>query len=295
MPFLLTVSLIWAFSFGLIETYLTGFNPTLVAFIRLGLSLLVFLPFLKVRAVSPRLGVQLMLCGAVQYGVMYAAYIAAYGYLHAYEVALFTVFTPLLVTLFNDTLERRFHANAWIAALLAVAGTALVVYGGLNSADLWRGLGLVMLANVCFAFGQVWYRRLVETPGTGADLKVFAWLYLGATLLTGLWLLIGEANVVWPAQSLQWVVLGYLGIVASGLGFFLWNVGARRVNGGTLAVFNNLKVPLAVAVALLIFGEQANGWRLLIGGSIVVLALWLAERKPFATLTPAPDPDFGKQ
>jgi drug/metabolite transporter (DMT)-like permease len=67
-------------------------------------------------------------------------------------------------------------------------------------------------------------------------------------------------------------------VIASGVGFFLWNYGARRVNAGTLAVFNNLKVPLAVAVSLIFFGESADPLRLALGGGIVLAALFLNER-----------------
>jgi len=90
-------------------------------------------------------------------------------------------------------------------------------------------------------------------------------------------------------SSIQVATILYLGAIASGLGFFLWNIGARRVNTGTLAVFNNLKIPLAVAVSLLVFGESTNITRLLIGGMIIISALVLNEafsRKKQAEPTP---------
>jgi len=75
----------------------------------------------------------------------------------------------------------------------------------------------------------------------------------------------------------QILTLIYLGAIASGLSFFLWNIGGRRVNAGTLAIFNDLKIPLAVVVSLLVFGEQANLLRLVIGGIIIIGALILNE------------------
>jgi drug/metabolite transporter (DMT)-like permease len=45
VPALIFVSILWAFSFGLIKGELTGLDPTLVAHIRLLLSFIVFLPF----------------------------------------------------------------------------------------------------------------------------------------------------------------------------------------------------------------------------------------------------------
>jgi len=38
------------------------------------------------------------------------------------------------------------------------------------------------------------------------------------------------------------------------------------VNAGALAIFNDFKIPLAVAISLLVFGEQTNLLNLLIGG-----------------------------
>lgn len=278
MIYLLAVSLLWAFSFGLIETHLSSLDSDVVAFLRLALSLLAFLPLLRPRRVRPGTAARLVACGALQFGVMYAAYIASYGYLKAYEVALFTIFTPLWVTLLDDALRRRFSKHNLEAALLAVAGTAVVVVHDVQREGLLAGFLLVQLANVCFALGQVWYRRLVPDPGLAGDAGVFGWLYLGAAAVT----LVMAGPAVAGAAALsatQWLVLGYLGIIASGLGFFLWNAGARRVNTGTLAVFNNLKIPLAVAVSLVVFGETTSIGRLLAGGAIILLGLWWANRR----------------
>jgi len=48
MLWLLIVSFIWAFSFGLIKTQLTGLDSALVSFIRLLISFFVFLNRQKV-------------------------------------------------------------------------------------------------------------------------------------------------------------------------------------------------------------------------------------------------------
>jgi hypothetical protein len=52
------------------------------------------------------------------------------------------------------------------------------------------------------------------------------------------------------------------------------------VDNGLLAVFNNLKIPLSVAVSLLVFGEKTNIPNLLVGGVIMLVALMLSELKP---------------
>jgi len=83
--------------------------------------------------------------------------------------------------------------------------------------------------------------------------------------------------------GLQWAVLGYLGVLASGICFFLWNIEAAKVAAAMLAVMNNLKIPLAVASSLAFFGESADPARLLGGGALIAIALWIArERKAVA-------------
>jgi len=71
----------------------------------------------------------------------------------------------------------------------------------------------------------------------------------------------------------------YLGVLASGLCFFWWNKGAVLTNAGTLAVFNNLKIPLAVAVSLLVFGESTDLPRLILGGGLMIFAIWISRRR----------------
>jgi drug/metabolite transporter (DMT)-like permease len=266
MGILFIVSLIWAFSFGLIKDRLAGLDANFVAATRLMISLLVFLPFLRPAGLSRRLGLRLVAIGALQYGVMYITYIASFRFLKAYEVALFTIFTPIYVTLFNDLFARRFKAINLLTASLAVVGTGIISYSGVGAQAIMAGFLLVQVSNLCFAFGQVAYQRWMGASLPVNDLKVFGLLYLGGFATDGM-----AAAALTPWQTLVvsptqvWTLL-YLGAVASGVGFFLWNYAARRVETGTLAIFNDLKVPLAVAVSLLFFGEKTDPLRLAVGG-----------------------------
>lgn len=277
MPLLIFVSLLWAFSFGLIKRHLVGVDSTFVAAARLGLALAVFLPFLRLRGVTARTGLLLAAIGAVQFGLMYLAYIESFRYLRAYEAALFTITTPIFVTLFADALDRTLRLRALAAALLAVAGTTFVAVRSTELQVTLTGLALVQLSNAAFAVGQVGYRRVRLRHPALRDRDVFALLYGGAFAVTAL--AAAGKGVTVNLQPAQVWTLAYLGVLASGAGFFLWNVGATRVAPGALAVMNNAKVPLAVVVSLLFFGEQAPlPW---LAASLVTLgaAVWLAERR----------------
>ncbi len=277
MFYLLFVSLLWAFSFGLIKGQLTTLDPFFVSFVRLLLALLVFLPFFRWRELKDQ-GV-LILIGSIQFGLMYMFYIYSYQWLMAYQVALFTIFTPLYITLLDDLLQKRFQAIHFLAAVFSVIGTGIIVWREIGQSDFLKGFFLLQASNLCFAAGQILYRKYRSgRTSIRSEAQLFAALYLGGALIAGLvsaWSTNWSGLVV--AES-QIFTLVYLGIIASGFGFFLWNYGALKVNAGTLAVFNNLKIPLAILVAFLFFGESANLLRLAAGGALIALALWFNEK-----------------
>lgn len=276
MLLLIVVSLIWAFSFGLIKRHLAGVDSTFVTAARLGMAFVVFLPFLRLRGLRLRSALTLAVIGAVQFGVMYLAYIESFRYLRAYEAALFTITTPLLVTLLADALDHTFRPKALAAAVLAVLGTAIVVLKATDLKVTLVGLGLVQLSNAAFAVGQVFYRRVRARHPELRDREIFALLYGSACAVAVGAMLV--QRVPFSATGPQWLTLAYLGVLASGVGFFLWNIGATQVRSGTLAVMNNAKVPLAVAVSLLVFGESASLPALLASLALMGAAVWLAER-----------------
>ena len=290
MILLLVVSAIWAFSFGLVKG-LAGLDPTAVAVLRIALSLLVFLPLLRAGRLGRGRIARLAAVGALQFGAVYVFYLRAYAHLHAYEVALFTITTPLFVTLLDALAERRWKARYLGAAALSVAGAAVVLWRSLGETGILTGFALVQLSNVCFAGGQIaWRREQARLPAGTGDASVFALLYAGGLLLT---LAVSLFTTSWRGFSpnaAQWTTLLYLGVVASGAGFFLWNMGATRVNAGSLAAVNNAKIPLGIACSLLFFGESANVARLLAGGALMALGVWSAGGSRDAALGAEPAP-----
>jgi len=280
MTYLAVVSLIWAFSFGLIKTRLEGIDPALVAWLRLTIALPCFLPFLRWRLIPGRLRFRLLLTGAVQYGLMYIAYLAAFSRLDAYQVAVYTILTPIHVTLLDNLYRRRFRGRNFAAALLAVAGAAIITYRPEALEGIVAGFLLVQFSNLCFAAGQIEYRHLRPRFRKLADREVYALLFGGGSAVTalGTFLSGGWGDLARISSGAAGTLL-YLGVIASGLGFFWWNKGAVQTPAGVLAVFNNLKIPLAVAVSLLVFGEAADPVRLILGGAVIGGGLLLARRK----------------
>lgn len=282
MAYLWGVTLLWAFSFSLIGVYLSASVDAYFAVLtRVLLASLVFLPLLKWVAVPRALAIKLMLIGGIQLGVMYICFYQSFTLLSVPEVLLFTIFTPIYITLLDDLWEKRFTLLYLLTALLAVVGAGVIRYNDLSS-DFVLGFLLVQGANLCFGFGQVAYRRLMLSEERQGRVQLqqrdlFGYFYLGALGVALLAMLLFGNWQRLPTTSVQWGVLLWLGVVASGLGYFLWNKGATLVDAGALAIMNNVLVPAGLLVNLLIWNRDVDLIRLALGGAIILLALVINE------------------
>jgi len=276
--YLFATTLLWAFSFSLIGVYLAGqVDAWFSVLMRVALAMLIFLPFLKFRTVSKSLAIKLMAVGAVQLGLMYGFYYHSFLFLTVPEVLLFTVMTPLIVTLLNDALDKRFNPWFFMVAAIATLGAITIRYDGLSS-DFIIGFFIVQGANLCFASGQVFYKRIMAKQQNLSQHTVFGYFFIGAFIVAVVsFLLLGDLSKL-PQTNLQWGVLSYLGVVASGLGYFAWNKGATLVNVGALAVMNNLLIPAGILVNVLIWNRDADIVRLSIGSGIILLALLINQK-----------------
>lgn len=275
MALLIITTVLWAFSFSLIGEYLAGsVDSYFSVLMRVGLAALVFLPFLRTRGQSLKTIVLYMLVGAMQLGIMYLFSFRAYVYLSVSEFLLFTVLTPLYITLIYDLMSgRRLRWSYAFSALLAVIGAGIIRYDQVTS-HFWTGLLLVQLSNISFAIGMVGYKRLMETRPMPQH-NAFAWFYMGAFMVAVVaWFMLGNAQKM-PATTLQWGILVFLGVAASGIGYFMWNYGATQVDAGTLGIMNNMHVPAGLLVNLAIWHQQPHWPSFIIGAAVIVASLWV--------------------
>ncbi|MCH2035393.1 MAG: EamA family transporter, partial [Puniceicoccaceae bacterium] len=171
-----------------------------------------------------------------------------------------------------------------LAATFSVMGAAIIKVQGTPSGDIWIGFALMQVAGISFAYGQIAYRDWKSYHTTIDNLAVFSMLTFGGALCAGAFSLFFSNTEHLAVSAAQWQAIMYLGCIASGLGFYLWNKGATLSNTGELAAFNNALVPLAMFVSLFIFKESQplvfeDLFRLLTGGFFVVTAVIIATKK----------------
>lgn len=275
MLVLIIISCVWALAFGLVKYNLTGINPITAACIRSLVSLICFLPFIKINKKFNKTHLFIMLIGAIQFGIMYIFVISAYSYLKAYQVAMLTAFTPIYVVFIDKIINKSLNIRVLIAALIATFGATLLYLQPNSEQYALKGFILVQLADICFALGQMLYRNIkVEN-----DLSVFGLAYVGSSLVTLLFALPnGFIEHLHQITTRQWLVLGYLGF-ASGFANYLWNVTAKKTKVGVIAVMNNLKMPLGVLFSIVIFNETADLIKLFASITFIGLAITIATKQ----------------
>lgn len=277
MKYLVLVTIIWAFSFSLIGEFLAGHVDSYFAvLVRVILASIVFLPFTDFKNIANSLKLKIMGIGIVQIGLMYIFFYKSFMYLSVPEVLLFTIFTPLYITLYYDFLKKKFTPLYLVSVSLAVIGAFVIRYQGINS-DFLFGFFLVQGANICFAIGQISYKYLMqqEKMKNIKHLSIFGYFHFGALIVSVIaFLAFGNFDKISPS-FVEWGVLFWLGLVASGLGYFLWNRGACTVDAGVLAIMNNILVPAGLLVNIVIWNKDVNYLTLFIGGGLIMLSLYV--------------------
>lgn len=283
MPTLILVTIIWAFSFSFIGVFLAPHVDAYVAvFIRMALALLLLLPFTRLGGISKWTVIKLMAIGGLQLGLMYLLLYHAFLYLTVPEVLLFTIFTPLYITLVDEWVLNRKPLPKiwWLAALLSVVGAGLIRYHELRVGvitEFMTGFLLIQGANLCFAIGQVAYKRL-PLGETRQQIRVYSLFFLGAALVAGTaMMLFGDYHRM-PTTFSQWAILLWLGLGASGGGYLAWSTASKKVNIGQLATMNNALIPAGILVNVLIWRHSTQWSSLLLGGVIIIFSIWLSSR-----------------
>jgi len=258
LKYLVLVSILWSFSFGIIKYGLSEVDPLFVSYARSLIALLFFSSISIYQLKRFRWDINLIAIGAIQFGLMYIFYIQSYQYLPAYLIATFTITTPIFVSIADKYFFRKDRTSKNLLAIfLVLLGSYLMRYNIVNPIDYWSGFMLIQCANFVFAWGQVWFKQWNIKNKDTDIISNFSQLFLGATAVTSLsYFFISDNNV--QLTDINLLALLFLGLCATGIGFLLWNIGATKVSSYRLAVSNNLVIPMAILNSMIFFGESIN-------------------------------------
>jgi drug/metabolite transporter (DMT)-like permease len=185
------------------------------------------------------------------------------------SVLVFTMpFWTLLVAW--PVLHERVRGTQWLAIALACAGLVLVV-------DPWHWSGDLAPKFWAVASGFGWAAGTVAMKYWQRRLHLDVLNYIAWQMLVGA-MPFAVAPLVLPVPPTEWSVtqvllLAYVAVIASGVGFLVWIEILRWLPAGT-ASLNMFAVPvLALLASMVVFGERlaVNEW-----GGIACIAAGLA-------------------
>ena len=258
MAYLIAISILWSFSFGIIKYGLAGIDSSFISFARNVIALTFFSSVTIYNIKKFSFDLKLVGIGALQFGLMYIFYIESYQYLPAYLIATFTITTPIYVVLASKYLNgNSLNRNGIYAILLVMIGSYLMRFNSLNLKDYMLGFVLIQCANIFFATGQILFKKWNDKNKDKDIVHNFSQLFFGATLITSIFYFLGSSESAILTQSNLFSLL-FLGIISSGIGFLMWNIGATKVSAEKLAIMNNAVIPIAIFNSYLIFGEEID-------------------------------------
>jgi drug/metabolite transporter (DMT)-like permease len=289
---LLTI-LIWSGNIAVTKLSAGAIHPSVIAFTRWLLALVLLTPFLlptawrqrrQVAQHLPQLAVLGVLGMAVYQGL---AYYAAAS-ISATVMGLFAALLPLLTLALSTLILGEAPGLGMIAGgLLSILGMVLLLTGGHPAALLHQGLGLghAMMLVACLAYATyiVLLRRWVlgVTPWVSLYMQI---LFATLSLLPG-YLMAPAAPLTWGSAAM----ILYAGIPTSIVAPFLWMQAVRHLGPSRTSIFINLTPVMTAVIAVIFLHETLHAFDL-VGGALILAGVVLAQR---AGTRPLPAPAKG--
>lgn len=262
-----------------------GLTPAHLALARLGLATLTML---AITAATGRLeGVAtlrrrdlLAVAGLGFCGYFLAIYLSLRGleYLPASMNSLLANASPLFVALFSPVLAgQRPSRRALLGLLAGFVGVALLLLSRAEAA------GGVALLGVLLSLGSSCTWGLYTTLGRWAtgrmDPALITLVASAASVppLAALAVTEGRLGAVPAAPPLAIAGFFWLGVIATGLPFFVWTAALRHLPAASVAAYSYLVPAFGVLFAFLLLGEQPTPLFLL-GGALILLGVAAAQR-----------------
>ena len=187
---------------------------------------------------------------------------------------------PLLITLgswafFGLAVTRR----QWLGIGVSMAGAvALIVHGSLStllavelsSGDLWMVPAIA---------GAAAHALLLRRTPAGVTQGPLLSASVAAALIMMLPLLLWRGPLVIPTSTPILWSLGYVGILASALAFWLWNRGVMRLGPARVGPYLYLMPVYGSAFSIVLLGEPVHAYQGA-GAVLVIAGLWLARPRP---------------
>ena len=192
--------------------------------------------------------------------------------------ALVMAVTALVAVLW---LRERASSLRWLGIALSVGGVLIVFLGSGSDGGQSSLFGnfLMFASVVCWGLYTALAKRVagfdslvITTAVTGTGALLLSPL-AGYEIVTAN--LAGDGLP--PLPLIGWVELLYLGAIASGMAYLLYNASLRHLDASEVGVYTNLIPIVGVLTGVVVLGEPLST-RAIVGGLVVMLGVWITSR-----------------
>jgi drug/metabolite transporter (DMT)-like permease len=274
---LLLTMTIWGSTFVVTKEVIAELPPFTLGCARVAIGALALAPLAVMRR---RRGAglpwgTLIMLSFIGVAFYYAAFNLALKYTSAVQGALVQSSIPAATALIA-VLWLREHASAirWLGIALSVSGVLIVFSGSATDGSPHALLGNVLMFVSVLAWGL--YTSIAKrVAGSDPVVLTASIMAIGAAMLAPLaaYELIDHG---WSTLSAKgWAGLIYLGAIASGAAYLLYNNALRHMDASQAGAYTNLIPIVGVITGVAALGETLT-LRAIVGGAVVMIGVWIA-------------------
>jgi drug/metabolite transporter (DMT)-like permease len=186
-----------------------------------------------------------------------------------FVTGMYVVFTPILAMLL---LRQHMAGIVWLAVLLSTAGLALLSLNGISvDTGVWLTLASAALYGLHIVGLGQWSR-----PGEAFGLSAVQMVAIAVICLLAT---VPHGGPLLPPDRSAWFAVLYMALVA-GAGAMLMQTWAQSHLPAARAAIVMTTEPVFAAAFAVALGTDILTWRMLVGGALVLSAMYLVELVP---------------
>jgi drug/metabolite transporter (DMT)-like permease len=172
-------------------------------------------------------------------------------------------------------LKERLSRRRITGIALSVVGVLVVVATGARSASAPRPL-LAAVAMLVVVAGWAVYTVVAKRVTSPDQVAVMTWVMGGGALILLPFASWELSRTGWPAVSTRgWIGIIFLGVVASGIAYLVYNWTLRHLEASVVGVLSNLDPIVGVLSAVIFLGEVLGPIQI-VGGAAALAGMFLA-------------------
>ncbi len=280
---------VWGGTFVATKVALQDAQPDTIVFLRFGMGVAILAVSVQLRGQWRHLTGKdyLALAGLGFLGISFHQWLQSTGMLTsaASTTAWIVTTSPVFIVILGWIVLREKVGWVQIAGtILAAAGVLLVVTrGDMNLSNIGRigtvGDLLILISAVNWAVFSVLSRSMLKR--LPAALMMFYVMLFGFIFSSLFFVVKTGFGDIANLTSNGWTAVLILGIFGSGLAYIAWYDALQNLTANQAGVFLYIEPLVTMFMALIILNEPVT-WASLLGGGVIILGVWMVNRKPAA-------------